>query len=217
MENRANVYWTVCYNQPEILKMLLDHDADPTMIDAYGETPLSVARQFHKEMVPIIEAAISRRNLGSPSTQPALSSDMQALAQKAADDFKQGRDDQAAAEYEQMAKAHSDSPFAWSNLGVVRFQQMRYADARDAFQHASQLQPDDAYVALNLGITYCRLEAYDKALPVLKTAVQLAPNDANAHYFLGLAFSGLKQQKDADTEFQKAKEIQSKGETVLPH
>ncbi len=61
-ENRANVYWAVYYNQPEILKMLLDHDADPTMIDAYGETPLSVAQQFHKEMVPIIQDALNRRS-----------------------------------------------------------------------------------------------------------------------------------------------------------
>ena len=60
MENRANVYWAVYYGQPKILQGLLDHGADPTMVDAYKETPLSMAKEFHKEMVPMLEAAIQR-------------------------------------------------------------------------------------------------------------------------------------------------------------
>ncbi len=61
MENRANVYWAVYYDQIEILKMLLEHGADPTMIDAYGATPLSEAKQWHQAMVPLLEAAIQKR------------------------------------------------------------------------------------------------------------------------------------------------------------
>jgi ankyrin repeat protein len=61
MENRGNVYWAVYYDQPEILKMLLDRGAKPDMVDAYGETPLSMAKKFHKAAVPILEEAIARR------------------------------------------------------------------------------------------------------------------------------------------------------------
>ncbi len=206
-ENRANVYWAVSYNQPEILKMLLDHGADPTMIDAYGETPLSVAQQFHKEMIPVIEDALSRRH--QTAIAGAIPPGMEKVAQMAADDFKQGRLDQAAAGYDQMTKAQPDSLFAWSNLGVVRFQQRRNADARDAFEHATHLKPDDAFAAAQLGITYYQLEAYDKAVPALKTAIQLDPNDANTHYFLSLAYRALKQPQAADTEQQKAQALQS--------
>jgi ankyrin repeat protein len=61
MENRGNVYWAVYYEQPEILKMLLDRGANPNLVDAYGETPLSMAKEFHKDLARILEEAIARR------------------------------------------------------------------------------------------------------------------------------------------------------------
>ncbi|MDR1145412.1 MAG: hypothetical protein LBK71_04680 [Verrucomicrobiales bacterium] len=60
-EHRENVYWAISYNQPEILQMLLDHGGDPTRQTTYDETPLSLAKQFHPELVPILEAAIAKR------------------------------------------------------------------------------------------------------------------------------------------------------------
>jgi len=61
-ENRGNVYWAVYYNQPEILKMLLDRGADPTQKDNYGETPLKMAQQSNrKDMVAMLQDAIKRR------------------------------------------------------------------------------------------------------------------------------------------------------------
>jgi ankyrin repeat protein len=63
MENRGNVYWAVYYDQPEILKMLLEHGANPALVDAYGETPLAMAKKFHKEMAPILEEAIAKRGM----------------------------------------------------------------------------------------------------------------------------------------------------------
>jgi ankyrin repeat protein len=214
-ENRANVYWAVYYNQPEILKAMLDHGADPTYISAYGETPLSEARQWHKDMVPIIEDALKRwpqLSAGGP-----IPVDMQDLAQKAANDLKQADYDKASAKFEQMTKAHPDSLFAWSNLGASRFQRMRYTDARDAFEHAVKLKPDDAFAVFNLGMTYYRLDAFDKALATLKTAIQLVPNDANAHYFLGVTYASLRQQKEADAEFQKTKDLQLKAAASASH
>lgn len=59
-ENRGNVYWAIYYDQPEILKLLLEHGARPDMVDIHRETPLSMARKFHQEMVPILEEAIAR-------------------------------------------------------------------------------------------------------------------------------------------------------------
>ncbi|HWB58001.1 MAG TPA: ankyrin repeat domain-containing protein [Chthoniobacteraceae bacterium] len=59
-ERRNSVYWAVYYNQPEILKLLLEHGADPAMQDAYGETPLSFAQQFYKDMVPILAPYVKK-------------------------------------------------------------------------------------------------------------------------------------------------------------
>jgi ankyrin repeat protein len=198
-ENRANVYWAVCYRQTEILKMLLDRNADPTILDAYGETPLSVAKEFNPEMVSLIEKAIQRR-------QPRPAAEDQ--AHKAAEAFQQARYDEAASLYQQILKAHPDNFQAWSNLAVDRFQQGRCEEARHAFQKAILLKPDDEPVVAGLGETCYRLEAFDDAISALRTAILLNPNDANAHYFLSVSYRALKQEKEGESELQKARDIQ---------
>lgn len=40
--------------------MLLAHGANPSLKDDYGETPLSIAQQVHKAMVPILKEVIAR-------------------------------------------------------------------------------------------------------------------------------------------------------------
>ena len=75
-ENRENVYWAVYYDQIECLKPLLEYGADPTIKDAYGETPLSYAQKFRKDMVPLLETAIQKWNethptSEAPKTEPA--------------------------------------------------------------------------------------------------------------------------------------------------
>jgi beta-lactamase regulating signal transducer with metallopeptidase domain len=59
-EKRYNVYWALTYHQPEILKMILDHGADPTVKTVYDETPLNWAQQYWPAMVPVIQDAIKK-------------------------------------------------------------------------------------------------------------------------------------------------------------
>lgn len=65
-EHRENVYWAIHYNQPEILQMILDRGANPTLETAYKETPLSYAKQARPQMVPMLEAAIKKWNVAHP-------------------------------------------------------------------------------------------------------------------------------------------------------
>lgn len=58
-DNRNLVYWAVHYNQPEILKALLAHGANPSVKDTEGETPLLLAQKSHKELVPILKQALN--------------------------------------------------------------------------------------------------------------------------------------------------------------
>ena len=61
MPNNQNLaFWAVHYNQPEILKALLDHGADPSPKNSQGDTALSHAQRFHKDLVPMLEQAIKR-------------------------------------------------------------------------------------------------------------------------------------------------------------
>ncbi len=70
-ENRENVYWAVSYNQMECLKALIEYGADPTIKDVYGETPLSYAQNFRKDMVPILETAIQKWNDRHVANKPS--------------------------------------------------------------------------------------------------------------------------------------------------
>jgi ankyrin repeat protein len=59
MPNNQNLaFWAVHYNQPEILKALLDHGADPSPKISQGDTALSHAQKFHPELVPILESHV---------------------------------------------------------------------------------------------------------------------------------------------------------------
>ena len=59
MPNNQNLaFWAVHYNQPEILKALLDHGADPSPKNSQGDTALSHAQKFHPELVPILESHV---------------------------------------------------------------------------------------------------------------------------------------------------------------
>jgi ankyrin repeat protein len=53
------VYWAVHFNQPEILKLLLEHLATGDIGPAH-ETPLQLAQRTHPDLVPIIEEGIKR-------------------------------------------------------------------------------------------------------------------------------------------------------------
>ena len=55
------VYWAVNYHQPEILKALLDHGANPLIGESYRKiTPLELAQKAHPDLVPMLEEAIKR-------------------------------------------------------------------------------------------------------------------------------------------------------------
>lgn len=53
------VYWAVHFNQPEILKLLLEHFATGDIGPAH-ESPLQLAQRTHPDLVPIIEEGIKR-------------------------------------------------------------------------------------------------------------------------------------------------------------
>ena len=66
-ENRNHVYWAVYYNQPEVLKVLLEAGVEPNMRDSYGQSTLDYAKKFRPKLVPMLEEAIRQgeaRNQG---------------------------------------------------------------------------------------------------------------------------------------------------------
>jgi Flp pilus assembly protein TadD len=141
------------------------------------------------------------------STKARLPDDMRDTAQEAADLFKNQQYDQAAAKYQNIIDKYPESLYAWSNLGVVRFQQGKFEDALKALQQAVKLSPTDAFSYSNLGIVYYQLAQYENAIDALNKAEALDPNDAKTHNYLGCAESQKGWQEVAEKEFRKAIEI----------
>jgi tetratricopeptide (TPR) repeat protein len=141
------------------------------------------------------------------STKARLPDEMRDTAQQAADLFKNGRYDDAAAKYQEIIDKYPESLYAWSNLGVVRFQQGKLQEALKALQQAVKLSPTDAFSYSNLGIVYYQLNQYENAIDALNSAKALDPNDAKTRNYLGCACSQKGWQEVAEKEFRKAIEL----------
>ena len=141
------------------------------------------------------------------SQKPRLPDDMRDTAQQAADLFKMQRYDDASAKYQEIIDKYPDSLYAWSNLGVVRFQQGKLPEALKALQRAVSLSPTDAFSYENLGIVYYQMGQYENAISALERALALDPQNAKSHNYLGCACSQKGWSEVAEKEFLKAIEL----------
>jgi Flp pilus assembly protein TadD len=141
------------------------------------------------------------------ATKPRLPDDMRDTAQQAADLFKMQRYDEAADKYQSIIDKYPESLYAWSNLGVVRFQQGKLPEALRALQQAVKLSPTDAFSYSNLGIVYYQMGQYENAISALERALALDPSNAKSHNYLGCACSQKGWTEVAEKEFLKAIEI----------
>ena len=153
------------------------------------------------------DPASAQGDPGQYANKARLPDDMRETAQDAADLFKNQKYDESAAKYQSIIEKYPESLYAWSNLGVVRFQQGKYDDALKALQQAVKLSPTDAFSYSNLGIVYYQLNQYENAIDALNSAKALDPNDAKTHNYLGCAESQKGWQEVAQKEFRKAIEI----------
>jgi len=141
------------------------------------------------------------------ANKPVLPDDMKDTAQQAADLFKNGRYDDAATKYQSIIEKYPESIYAWSNLGVVRFQQGHLPEALKALQQAVKISPSDAFSYRSLGIVYYQMSQYDDAIGALERAIALDPNNVWSHDYLGCACAQKGWQEVAEKEFRKAIDI----------
>jgi hypothetical protein len=76
--------------------------------------------------------------------------------------------------------AHSPSPRACFNLGVLLLDARRDAEAADLYQDCIAISPSDAGMHVQLGVAYQRLGERNKAELAFAKGVELAPDDALA-------------------------------------
>jgi len=141
------------------------------------------------------------------ASKPRVPEDVRDLAQQASEFYANGRFDDAADRYEQMIERYPESLYAWSNLGVVRYQQKRYEDSSTALQQAVKLSPSDGFSYSILGIVYYQTGNLEEAIQALTRAKALDPNNAKTRNYLGIAAAQKGWQESAEKELRKAVEI----------
>jgi len=130
----------------------------------------------------------------------ALSNHGQAL-------FKQGRVEEAIAEYEKAIALDSTLDAARLGLGEALMQQGKLDEAIVQFTKVLELNPENSAARLQLGVLRGRQGRYDEAVAALSEVLRQNPNDPGAHNNLGNVLTFQGKNEEAVRHFEKAVQI----------
>ncbi len=136
---------------------------------------------------------------------------------QATEAMRAGRLDEAADGFAAVIASSSAFAEAHFNLGLVREEQGRNADAVASLQRALQLKPRLRGANLFLGIAEYRLNHLDRAIGAFRKEAALAPSDANAWMWLGVAQLAKEQPEDAAVSLDRAAKLDSGNVDILYH
>jgi len=136
---------------------------------------------------------------------------------QATEAMRAGRLDEAADGFAAVIASSSAFAEAHFNLGLVREEQGRNADAVACLQRALQLKPRLRGANLFLGIAEYRLNHLDRAIGAFRKEAALAPSDANAWMWLGVAQLAKEQPEDAAVSLDRAAKLDSGNVDILYH
>jgi tetratricopeptide (TPR) repeat protein/SAM-dependent methyltransferase len=114
------------------------------------------------------------------------------------------RVDQVATHLERAVELRPDDGLAYLNLGNVRREQGRPAEAVACYERAVALNPNSAAARLNLANMMSTQGRWDAAIASYKQALALEPNFAEAHNRLGVALMAQGKSGEAIPHFEVA-------------
>ncbi len=121
---------------------------------------------------------------------------------------KQGRFDEAIAQFEKALAIKPDYAQGHSNLGAVYVEQDRLDEAIAEFERALKIDPGYAGAHNNLGLALEKKGAPQEALKEYARAVELKPDYADARYNLGVALMRSGRLEEAAREFRETVALQ---------
>ncbi|MDA2912817.1 tetratricopeptide repeat protein [Acidobacteriia bacterium AH_259_A11_L15] len=118
--------------------------------------------------------------------------------------FLNGQLNEEAERYLWLAVERTENPKPLINLGALRAQAGRPAEAIELLETAARYYPENPAVHHNLGVAYLQSGRFQQALAALRKAVELDPGFADAYVNLGLVYDRLGQREKAIDALQKA-------------
>jgi Flp pilus assembly protein TadD len=129
---------------------------------------------------------------------------------------KDGRLDEAIAEFRRAIEIQPDFAAAHGNLGNALDDKGDVDEAIAEYREAIRLKLDSSKVHNNLGAALCDVKHQFAAAAVeFREAIRLKPDDAEVHHNLGVAMDGNGETDEAITEFREA--IRLKLDTPIVH
>jgi len=96
---------------------------------------------------------------------------------------------------------------ALNNLGSYYLNVGDPRQASKVYERALIQAPNSAMILTNLSLAYLEQKEFDKALEKARKAMKVAPDDALAFYYAGQAYLGKGMRSEAESAFQKAREL----------
>jgi Tfp pilus assembly protein PilF len=159
---------------------------------------------------PVVSLAIALPPASSPrklSTEAGASPLTRDLLNEARAAFASKDYDAALAKYNFVLANEPNNIAAFSNIGVIRFQQGRLDEAEEVLRKAIAIAPNDSASRSLLGVIYFRQGKTDEAFNELTRAVALDPRNAEAHNYLGITLSDKGWGAAAEQEIRRAIEL----------
>lgn len=152
-------------------------------------------------------AAVPAANLAPPGKTGELPANTTVLAQRAATAFGEQKWEEARAAYEEMLKLDDRNALAWANLGAVEQQAGKTKEALECFEKSVLINPQLAQSWSALGLIYSANGDTYRAISCFTRAIHEEPTDARAHNYLAIAAKNLGWIDAAQTELQRALEL----------
>jgi tetratricopeptide (TPR) repeat protein len=121
--------------------------------------------------------------------------------------FKQGRVEEAIAEYEKAVALDSNLDAARLGLGEALMQQGKFDDAIGQFTKVLELNPENSGARLQIGVLRGRQGKYDEAVADFSEILRRNPDDLAAHNNLGNVLTLQGKHDEAVKHFEKAVQL----------
>ena len=124
------------------------------------------------------------------------SSKNQQLFDKATEEKKNKKNDQAIKSFKQILNDDSKDFVSWTELGDLYFES-NPKEAQEAYQKALELKPDFILALINYGKLQLAQKNYDSSIEILTKAITIEATSADANHYLGEAYLGAKKGSKA--------------------
>ncbi|HUB67574.1 MAG TPA: tetratricopeptide repeat protein [Candidatus Methylacidiphilales bacterium] len=120
---------------------------------------------------------------------------------------REGRTDEAIAQFQKALKLEPDYPEAHNNLGDALLREGQVNEATEQFQDALKINPQFADAHYDLGLALAHRGEIDEGIGQFQEALKIDPLLTEARYNIGVALLQKGQLNEAITQFQEALKI----------